>query len=861
MEEVHSSYNVTAPFDLFPLIRRMTGYAAAYVERELNGATCSFYSLGIKQIMFAGDATELRNVWAEACATATGTTQHAIGMKSPLLLLCDAVTHLPYGALTSCLRTCFDERTSFKMRLSFDFDMAPNSTEVAFPDFELLHEVVCSFLQEHTTCDDEVCIYETEPCYLFFGSNAVKNRTGHLIFSELCFAPVKNNQQTAAGDIAKLFDVQLLPFGLQSDLGICRSGLRWEFSDKYDKGDVNKWRGCVSPLAAVWNVELPIGWRSLADEIDPHVIVGDTAWQREVVWKEAPKRHAAAAEQPPPQQQRNPELIVGIGNVLQRTKAAVPQWQELVLKKPDFHPNSDLYVPTSLFCPYKNADHSTVQTRVVHMKTSDIITIGCFSNVCMANANYPKTLVLEPPDEGDVKAQILAWGNSQFIQTVASATNLNPIVFRKPTSWEQSFGYFMSTASFKAAYTQFYTKVKKKTLWWANEWLALKEKEQAPNGFVMSPRFTPPGTINLWRGFDPAVVAESVLLPSDGSGCPMILQHIRVNICDGCASGFAYLLNWCALLFQKPWVKPGVALVLKGLPGMGKNVFAWYLKEMIGKHHYYETSDGESVVGRFNESFALARLMLLDEAIGTDSKRSQSILNTLITSPTIDAEEKMKPRHNISSFHAFIINSNNPFTVKQQNKERRYQNFIVDYQVEDVPKEVFFTRLVHECKTRGPAAFMAFLMARDISDFNPETEVRRNRGSWLDFLYSLDPIQRWWFHCLKRGYVLEGGFQAEGDEEDLCGAAAWGGDVAKDVFHTSCLREVATATVSAMWTVIYQGFNKANEWVEFKPHGRKRRIGLPALARCRQVFENITGYSAPMGLGESQIWTWKESFQ
>lgn len=851
------SYNVTAPFDMFPLLRAMSGYAAAYNEQGLGGKTCSFYSLGTKQLMFAGDALALREVWAEACATATGRTQHAIGLKSPLLLLSDTTTHLPFGVLTSCLRTCFDENTSFKMRLSFDFDMAPNSNEVAFPDFELLHDVVCDFLQNNT---DGALIYRVEPCYLFFGSNRVKERTGHLIFSELCWAPVKLNQQTASGDLAKLFDLQLRPFGLQSDLGICRSGLRWEFSDKFDKGEINAWRGCVSPLAAVWNVELPVAWDELAGAIDPHVIVGDDAWNREVTWVEPPKR--AAPGQQHASNNNTPEIIRGIGNVQQRVVSVVPQWQVLVLKKPDFHPNSDLYVPTSLYCPYKNAEHSSVQTRVVHMKNSDVITIGCFSNVCMSHPTYPKTLMLELPEEGDVKAQILAWGNSQFIQTVASATNLNPIVFRKPTSWEQPFGYFMSTASFKSAYTQFYTKVKKRMMYWANEWLALKEKEQAPNGFVMNPRFTPPGTINLWRGFDPAVVAESLLLPSDGSLCPLVLRHFKINVCDNDANTYNYVLNWCALLFQKPWVKPGVALVLKGLPGMGKNMVAWYLQRMIGKHHYYETSDGESVVGRFNESFALARLMLLDEAIGTDSKRSQSILNTLITSPTIDAEEKMKPRHNIASFHAFLINSNNPFTVKQQNKERRYQNCIVDYQVDDVPKDVFFTDLVREKDTQGPAAFMAFLMARDISRFNPETEVRRNRGSWLDFLYSLDPIQRWWFHCLKRGYVLEGGFVAEGDaEEDLCGTGAWGNDVAKDVFHTSCLREVATATVSAVWTVIYQGFNKAQEWTEFKPHGRKRRVALPTLARCRQVFENITGYSAPLGLGESQIWTWKESFQ
>lgn len=850
------------PYDLFPLVTKLPGYAAGWREADLNGATCSFYSLGTKQLMFAGDAMALRSAWAKACVGATGCDVHAIGSRSPLLVMKDSVTHLPFGALTSCLRTCFDASTSFKMRLSLDLDMCEGGDRMPFPDLDELHGVVCEFLQNNTTRDDANIVYVHEACFLFFGSNAVKNRTGHIIFSELSFAPVKVNLQTATGDIAKLFDAVLKPFGLQSDLGICRSGLRWEFSDKYDKGDRNCWRNTTNPLAAAYNVELPMSFADMSHAIDPHVLVGDLAWGREVFWVEPPKR-AVPPQQQQQQRNNNNEVIAGVGNVVQRVKAAVPQWEDLILKKQDFHPGSDLYLPTSLWCPYKNEFHSAAQTRVVHMKNSDVITIGCFSNVCMSHPKYPFTLVLQPPDENDdLKAQILAWGNSQFVQTVASASNLNPIIFRKPTSWEQTYGYFMSPSAFKSAYTQFYTKVKKRMVYWAAEWLALREKEQAPNGFVMNPQFTPAGTINLWRGFDPAVVAESLLVPNDGSGCPLILRHIRENICDSNASDSKYLLDWCALLFQKPWLKPGVAIVLKGLPGMGKNAFAWYLRCIIGKHHYYETSDGDSVVGRFNESFAMARLMLLDEAIGTDSKRSQSILNTLITSPTIDAEEKMKPRHNIASFHAFIINSNNPFTVKQQNKERRYQNFIVDYQIGDIPKDQFFAALMQEAGAQGKAAFLAFLMARDISNFNPETEVRRNRGSWLDFLYSLDLVQRWWFHCLKRGYVLEGGYQEEGGvEQDVCGVDAWGTDVGKDVFHASCCREVPNATASAMWTTIYQGFDKSKEWIEFKPHGRKRQIALPTLARCRQVFETITGYAPPLGLGESPIWTWKESFQ
>jgi hypothetical protein len=43
-----------------------------------------------------------------------------------------------------------------------------------------------------------------------------------------------------------------------------------------------------------------------------------------------------------------------------------------------------------------------------------------------------------------------------------------------------------------------------------------------------------------------------------------IRDHILDVIADGDREKSEYILDWCAHMVQRPWEKPGVALVLKG---------------------------------------------------------------------------------------------------------------------------------------------------------------------------------------------------------------------------------------------------------------------------------------------------------
>ena len=70
-----------------------------------------------------------------------------------------------------------------------------------------------------------------------------------------------------------------------------------------------------------------------------------------------------------------------------------------------------------------------------------------------------------------------------------------------------------------------------------------------------------PGFYNLWRGF--------AVEPRKGD-CSKFLAHVRENVCQGDDDLYAWVMAWFADIFQRPAVKCGTSLALRGKQGVGK---------------------------------------------------------------------------------------------------------------------------------------------------------------------------------------------------------------------------------------------------------------------------------------------------
>lgn len=80
-------------------------------------------------------------------------------------------------------------------------------------------------------------------------------------------------------------------------------------------------------------------------------------------------------------------------------------------------------------------------------------------------------------------------------------------------------------------------------------------------GFFPDPKKCPADALNFYRGLQ--------VKPMAGDVKPY-LDHLRYVICAGHEPSFRYLVGWMAHLFQKPDIKPSVAVVLKSVEGTGK---------------------------------------------------------------------------------------------------------------------------------------------------------------------------------------------------------------------------------------------------------------------------------------------------
>ncbi|SLJ88368.1 bifunctional DNA primase/polymerase [Novosphingobium mathurense] len=248
------------------------------------------------------------------------------------------------------------------------------------------------------------------------------------------------------------------------------------------------------------------------------------------------------------------------------------------------------------------------------------------------------------------------------------------------------------------------------------------------------------GTLNLWRGWN--------VEPDPSSSCRLFLDHVRKVVCRGNSDHTAYVLGWLAHLIQHPAEKPGVALVLRGGKGAGKDTVAEYMAAVIGRQHVPTVSHENHITGNFNKRLEAALLLHVQEGSWAGDKKAEGVLKYLVTSDFVEIERKGIDSFTLPSFLRLFISSNAEWAVPASADERRWAVFNVsDARCGDAE---YFKALRAEMKGKGPAALLAWLQAYDLSDFNvrkaPDTE-----GLLDQKLASLRNVEAWWHEVLSAG--------------------------------------------------------------------------------------------------------------
>lgn len=264
-------------------------------------------------------------------------------------------------------------------------------------------------------------------------------------------------------------------------------------------------------------------------------------------------------------------------------------------------------------------------------------------------------------------------------------------------------------------------------------WCAWNGKSYKPDGmgFYPTPSKCPATVMNLFSGF------PMKAMPGDVSP---ILYHITEVLCDGDKKAADFVIGWLAHLFQKPDEKPSVAILLKSIEGTGKGTLYSVLQQLLG-HMALQVNGGYQLTGRFNSVVANRLLIFADEVDLTDV-RSADKLKGLISEPRVSMEKKGLDPIQLPNYCRFIFASNHDQVIKAGSRERRF--LVLEPSAKYAQDTEYFNRLYKWINNNGPASLLGYLMAYDLSDFDPRkapvtaaliTEKMANLTPYEEFMF------------------------------------------------------------------------------------------------------------------------------
>jgi len=186
-------------------------------------------------------------------------------------------------------------------------------------------------------------------------------------------------------------------------------------------------------------------------------------------------------------------------------------------------------------------------------------------------------------------------------------------------------------------------------------------------------------TISMKPSDDPLVYTlpiqfayTKVQAPSDAN--VLRLFNILVDLwANGDVEKRAYLIRYFAHMIQKPFEIPGVALVVSGKMGTGKDTLANLLSEyVIGQQYSVNYTQTHQLFGSHDSGTMNKILVKVEEADGKVMRANMSAMKAFITSPLSLFNPKGIKEIQCESFNRFILTTNEANPVKIDQNDRRF---------------------------------------------------------------------------------------------------------------------------------------------------------------------------------------------
>jgi hypothetical protein len=200
--------------------------------------------------------------------------------------------------------------------------------------------------------------------------------------------------------------------------------------------------------------------------------------------------------------------------------------------------------------------------------------------------------------------------------------------------------------------------------------------------------------------------------PAPGD-CGIILEHIA-RMLPGLEG--QHLLDVLAWLIQQPGRKVKHAVLLIGEPGVGTSFLRELIVDMIGPTKLRQI-DNDELADDFKGSWGNFQVLFIEELMHAGRLELANALKVWITEEQVTAHEKHIRRHQVRTPCLIIAASNHDVPIYVEPGDRRWAVLKSSARRHDV---AYYERLWNEGRQQV-AAFKAYLLARDLSGFLPDT--------------------------------------------------------------------------------------------------------------------------------------------
>ena len=209
-----------------------------------------------------------------------------------------------------------------------------------------------------------------------------------------------------------------------------------------------------------------------------------------------------------------------------------------------------------------------------------------------------------------------------------------------------------------------------------------------------------------------------------------IFVDIIRNLVNNNQEAMVYVIKWFCDMFQNPQNRSGVALILSGPQGVGKDTIGSLIGRLVGKKYYGHFEDAENqLFGAFNSQLEDKIFIHLEELQGFATRANSSKLKAFITKTDMLVNHKGIIPYQKDIYHRFFATTNEATPVVVEPGDRRYAIFFAgsankgNHQYWKEANELFSDEEVL-------AGFYERFMTTDINGWNPrdivETEEKKN---------------------------------------------------------------------------------------------------------------------------------------